>query len=118
MPVPIARGGLRVSNDTSASRWRRTSSSTSVISLVGVDLGPQRAAHAEQLDETLRLLNAPIRRLRIRRAGGIEDVRRPHRNRIDPATTGLEHDLAADHPLRRSEECFEVGLQRIVEEAL
>src|SRR5688572_28632169 len=116
-PVPIMRGGLRVSNETSASRCLSTTSSMMSGSLA-VDFGPERAAHAEQLDETLGLDHAPVGRLRVDGALGIEDVRGVDRDRIDHAAVGFQHDLAVDHRLARREERFQVGLERIVEETL
>src|SRR5690606_41888892 len=82
-----------------------------------VDLGPQGAAHAEQLDEALGLLHAPVGGLGIGRALGIEDVRRTDRHRIDAPTAGLQHHLAVDLRLGRSQEGLKVGLERVVVEA-
>src|SRR3970040_3172920 len=105
------RGGLRVSYDTSASRCLRTTSSMSVPGSwccplrwsLAVDLGPERAAHAEQLDEALGFDHAPVGRLRVDRAPGVEDVRRIDRDRVDHAAGGLQHDFAVDHGLARGQ---------------
>src|SRR6476619_3655966 len=115
-PLSIRRGGLRVSNDTSASRWRRTSSIMSGA-VRPVDLRPDRAAHPEQLDETFGFLDAPVGRLRVGGALRVEDVRRAHGNRVDAATACLEDHFAVDHALAGRKELFQVGLQRIMEEA-
>src|SRR6185437_2338099 len=83
-----------------------------------VDLGPQRAAHAEQLDEALGLGHAPIGRLRVGGALGVEDVRRRDSHRIDRAAVRLQRDHAIDGGLAGGEKGFQVGLQRVVVEAL
>src|SRR5690606_31654913 len=93
----------------------RTRADASLTS--AVDLGPQGAAHAEQLDEALGLLHAPVGRLGVGRALGVEDVRRTDRHRVHAATAGLEDHLAVDLRLRRSQEGFQVGLERVVVEA-
>src|SRR5690606_18814087 len=124
-PVSIARGGLRVSKATSTARCSRTLSITMPDSRGTkgaccsrlVDLGPQGAAHSEELDEALGLFDAPVCGLRVGGAAGVEDVRRTHGHGIHAAAAGLERDLAVDHALRRRQEGFEVGLQRVVEEA-
>src|SRR5690606_25205750 len=129
IPVPIALGGLRVSKETSFSRCPSTRDSSRSpetpipcslfpVPALAIDLGPQRAAHPEQLDEALCLLHAPVGGLRVGRAGGVEDVRRTHRDRFHAPAVGLQHDLAVDHALRRGQERLEVRLQRIVVEAL
>ena len=55
-----------------------------------IDFGPQRAAHAEQLDEAFGLGHAPVGRLRVGRALGVEDVRRLHGDRIDAAAARFQ----------------------------
>src|SRR5690606_103157 len=111
IPVPIARGGFRVSNPTSFSRYpsvrdSNRSPETSIpgslfpVPALAVDLGPQRAAHPEQLDEAFGLFHAPVGGLRVCRAGGVEDVRRTHRDRLHAPAVGFEDDLAVDHALR------------------
>src|SRR6185503_16332481 len=61
-----------------------------------VDLGPQCAAHAEQLDEALGLGHAPIGRLCVGGALGIEDVLRLDGHRVDRAAVRLQRDHAID----------------------
>src|SRR5213592_5010914 len=107
-PVPMWRGGLRVSNATSAWRWRRTVWITSRVLVAFVHLRPQRAAHAEQADESFGFLHAPVGRLRVRRALGVEQVRRTHGHRIDAAAAGFQHHFAVDHALAGDEESFEI----------
>src|SRR5690606_10957154 len=129
IPVPIALGGLRVSKQTSFSRCPSTRDSSRSpetpipcslfpVPALAMYLGPQRSAHPEHLDEALGLLHAPVGRLRVGRAGGVEDVRRTHRDRLHASAMGFEHDLAVDHALRRRQEGLQVGLQRIMTEAL
>src|SRR4249919_2208930 len=107
-PVPMWRGGLRVSNATSAWRWRSTVWITSRVLVAFVHLRPQRAAHAEQADEAFGFLHAPVGRLRVRGALRVEQVRRAHGHRIDAGTARFEHDVAADHALAGREERFQV----------
>src|SRR5690606_29672882 len=127
-PVPIRRGGFRVSNATSASRWRSTSPSMAaptvprslfpVPALAVVDLRPQRRTHPEQPDEPFRLFHAPVRALRVGGRARAQDVRGLDRDRVHAAAARLQQHLAVDGALRRRQERLQVDLQRIVPEAL
>src|SRR5690606_29057797 len=125
-PVSITRGGFRVSNPTSASRWPSTPSSTLATFVPGsrfpvpafIHPSPQRAAHPEQLDEPLRLRNAPVGGLGVRRPRGGEDVRRLHRHGVHAPALGAQDHLAVDLRLAGGKERLQVGLERIGEEAL
>src|SRR5690606_5912518 len=114
-PVSIARGGLRVSKATSAFRWRSVASS---IVAAAVDLRPQGGAHAEQPDEAFGLGHTPVGALRVGGATAGEDVRRTHGHRLHAAAVRLQHDLAVDTALAAGQEGLQVGLQRVVVEAL
>src|SRR5690606_28125895 len=125
-PVPIRRGGFRVSNPTSASRCRNTRSSIGRAPPVpgpqspvpAIHLRPQRRTHPEQPDEPFRLLHAPVRALRVGGGAGTQDVGRFHRDRVHPTAARLQQHFAIDHALRGRQEGFQVGLQRVVPEAL
>src|SRR6478672_5845137 len=91
-PVPIARGGLRVSKPTSTSRWTRTRSSMSAVR--SIDLGPQRRTHAEQADEAFGFLDAPVGGLRVGCTLRMEQSGRTHRDGVDAAAARFEHHLA------------------------
>src|SRR5688572_16423640 len=117
----IARGGLRVSNETSARRCARIASITGA-SLAGsgfsIDVGMQPARHSVQPDEAFGLLDTPVRGLCVRGLRASQDVRRLDDDRVDRRAARLERDRPVDVGLARFEVRLEVGLERLVEEAL
>src|SRR6185437_12707047 len=58
--------------------------------------------------------HAPIGRLRVGGALGVEDVLRLDSHRIDRAAVRLQRDHAIDGGLAGGEKGFQVGLQRVV----
>src|SRR5688572_27770444 len=117
----IARGGLRVSNDTSARRCARIASITGasrVGSGFSVDVGMQPARHSVKPDEAFGFLDAPVRGLRVRRLRAAQDVRGFDHDRVDGRAARLECDGPVDEGLARVEVRLEVGLERLVEEPL
>ncbi len=78
----------------------------------------QAARHAVEADETLRFRHAPIGGLRIGRLRAAQDVRGIHRHRLHRAAARLQRHGAVDAFLRSLDVGLEIGLQRLVEEAL